>query len=249
MACCEGKQDRWIPSWCGFIDYVPTVPQLYWNVNSNEQRYHVLCKELHKLICYADMLGDSLEITHEQVDQLERDFIKFKESGFLDYYQKQLEAWINLHMPTLIAQAMKMVWFGLNDMKDPEFPGYFVAWIPDSWKDILFDTSLRDGDYGCLILNYNDDMSYYSPGSAYDVLDQILDAMNSRIDAETTAREDADTEINGNITTINNTILIYSDDIEGIQDDISDIGDALESIDLNLDTINNTLYTDLGVDE
>lgn len=155
MACCEGKQKRWVPSWCGFIDYVPTVPQLYWNVNSNEQRYHVLCKELHKLICYADMLGDSLEVTHEQVDQLEREFEEFKESGFLDYYEKQLEAWINANMERILSKSIKMVFFGLT------LDGYFVAYIPETWNEIVFDTGMVYGEdtYGRLILRWDVDDS------------------------------------------------------------------------------------------
>ena len=155
MPCCEGKQKRWVPSWCGFIDYVPTVPQRYWNVNSTEQRYHVLCKELHKLICYADMLGDSLEITHEQVDQLEREFEEFKESGFLDYYEKQLEAWINANMERILKKSIQMVFFGLT------LDGYFVAYIPETWNEIVFDTGMVYGEdtYGRLILRWDVDDS------------------------------------------------------------------------------------------
>ena len=139
-----------IPPFAGFIDFVPTVPQLYWNVDSNEQRYHTLCRELHKLICYADFLGENLNITHEQVEALEAEFEKFKESGFFDYYAEQLEAWINANMEGIISKAMKMVFFGLT------LDGYFVAYIPDSWDDITFDTGAVYGesDYGRLILSY-----------------------------------------------------------------------------------------------
>lgn len=155
MPCCDEKRERWVPSWCGFIDYVPTVPQLYWNVNSNEQRYHLLCRELHKLICYADMLGDSLEVTHEQVDQLEREFEEFKESGFLDYYEKQLEAWINANMERILSKSIKMVFFGLT------LEGYFVAYIPETWNEIVFDTGMIYGEdlYGRLILRWDVDDS------------------------------------------------------------------------------------------
>ena len=186
MSCCDGKQDRWVPSWCGFIDYVPTVPQLYWNVNSNEQRYHVLCKELHKLICYADMLGDSLEITHEQVDQLEREFEEFKESGFLDYYEQQLEAWINANMPEIIGKYVRMVFFGLT------LDGHFVAYIPDGtgWDDIIFDTGAvyRSDEYGRLILLMDVDNAsdvlpdYENEHTEMGILQRLLNDLEERVE-------------------------------------------------------------------
>ena len=52
-----------------------------------------------------------------------------------------------------IAKAIKMVFFGLTDS------GYFVAYIPDSWEDIVFNTTGYDIDlaiqpnYGHLVLS------------------------------------------------------------------------------------------------
>lgn len=49
-----------------------------------------------------------------------------------------------------IGQAIKMVFFGLTD------DGYFVAYIPDSWKDFTFDTimDLHSDDFGKLVIIY-----------------------------------------------------------------------------------------------
>ena len=150
MSCCGNTGLSWVARWFGFTDYVPTVPQLYWDVDGNEQRYHLLCKQLHKLVCYADMLGQKINLNHEQINKLEAEFEKFKESGFLDYYAVQIEAWINANMERLISEAIKMVFFGLTE------DGYFCAYIPKSWAGIIFDTGAVYGndDYGCLILEY-----------------------------------------------------------------------------------------------
>ena len=236
MDCCNDTGLGWVARWFGFTDYVPTVPQLYWNVDGNEQRYHLLCKQLHKLVCYADMLGQKINIDHETVDALEKEFEKFKESGFLDYYEQQLSEWIDLHMPTLIAQAMKMVWFGLTDMSD-EYPGHFVAYIPESWQDITFDTSMTDENYGCLILAYTEEETYYTPTRSYDVLDELLNEMNSRIDevdtrviANTDAIDDAETELNSQDVRITaNADAISSQDVR-----ITANADAISSQDARI---------------
>lgn len=53
-----------------------------------------------------------------------------------------------------ISEAIKMVFFGLTDT------GYFVAYIPDSWDDITFNTTEYDitvpcmTDFGHLVLSY-----------------------------------------------------------------------------------------------
>lgn len=155
-----GCINPWVPRWPGFVDFAPTVPQLYWNVDSNEQRYHLLCKQLHKLICYADMLGVKIGINHDAIEKLEAEFDAFKESGFFDYYAEQIEAWINRNMPWIIGKYVEMVFFGLTE------DGYFVAYIPEgsAWDDIIFDTGFAYGEdtYGRLIMRWDVDESGHS---------------------------------------------------------------------------------------
>lgn len=158
MSCCDNNINHYAPRWSSFLDFVPTVPQLYWNVDGNEQRYHLLCKQLHKLVCYADMLGIKINLNHEAIEKLESEFEEFKESGFLDYYEQQLEAWINANMPEIIGKYIRMVFFGLT------LDGHFVAYIPEGtgWDDIIFDTGAVYGteQYGRLILSYDVDSPY-----------------------------------------------------------------------------------------
>lgn len=142
--------NRWVPWFAGFTDFTPTIPKMYWDVESQEQRIHAICKQLHKLVCYADMLGDKINVNREDIDELQRLFEQFMESGLEDYYAQQIDAWVDEHMPDIIDRSIKMVFFGLTD------DGYFCAYIPDTWEEIQFDTGFNYSDqntYGHLILN------------------------------------------------------------------------------------------------
>ena len=149
--CCEYREiNRWVPSFIGFTEFTASIPKLYWDVKSQEQRILALCKQLHKLICFCDFLGDKVNIDHAAIVELQELFEKFMESGFEDYYAAQIEAWINRNMERIISQAIKMVFFGLTE------DGYFCAYIPNSWQGIIFDTvaDYTSENYGCLVLSY-----------------------------------------------------------------------------------------------
>lgn len=126
------------------------IPSLYWDVFSDEQRYHALCKELGKNIAYDEYQTGKINLNREDIDTLQALFQQFQESGFDDYYRAQIEQWVRDHMREIIEQAIKMVFFGLTD------DGYFCAYIPKSWQGILFDTiaNYADENYGCLVLSY-----------------------------------------------------------------------------------------------
>lgn len=150
MPCTYPDITRWVPCFAAFTQFTPAVPKLYWDVKSQEQRIKAICEQIHKMICYADMLGDKINITHEEIEELNALFEKFMESGFEEYYEEQIQAWIDAHMPDIIASAIKMVFFGLTE------DGYFCAWIPQSWEGIVFDTisDYSSENYGCLTLSY-----------------------------------------------------------------------------------------------
>lgn len=67
--------------------------------------------------------------------------------------EKGLIKWCQENTSDIIAAAIKHVFFGIDDN------GYFVAYIPDSWSDIIFGTSGLDDfppdiEYGHLTLSY-----------------------------------------------------------------------------------------------
>lgn len=159
MTCCDkSKQYRAIPAFWDFTDFVPSIPKLYWNVRSQEQRILNIFELLNKLICYTDSVAEEFSEDIQELDDLKAEFEKFKESGFLDYYEQQLNAWILEHMPDIITTYVKQVFFGLT------LDGYFVAYIPvgSAWEDVIFDTGAdyELDTYGRLILRYDVDQTY-----------------------------------------------------------------------------------------
>ena len=68
--------------------------------------------------------------------------------------QEGISKWMQQNALNIVGELVKMVFFGLTD------DGYFVAYIPDSWDDIIFNTtgldiSIADIDYGHLVLSFN----------------------------------------------------------------------------------------------
>lgn len=149
---------RPIPPFWNFTQFVPTIPKLYWNVRSQEQRILNMFELLNKLICYTDYIAEEFSDDIEELEDLKAEFEQFKESGFLDYYEQQLNEWIIEHMPDIISTYVKQVFFGLT------LDGRFVAYIPvgSAWEDVIFDTGAdyELDTYGRLILRYDVDQSY-----------------------------------------------------------------------------------------
>ena len=105
-----------------------------------------------------------------QLEELEKWRIEYQQA--YDDYKKMVEAielgvfpqsirdafssWMRQNALSLVGELVKMVYFGLTD------DGYFVAYIPDGWSDILFNTTGLDinvygVDYGHLTLSFNTD--------------------------------------------------------------------------------------------
>lgn len=158
--------------YAGFTEFNGVVPQLYWNVKSAEQRYHLICQKLHKLICYTDKITDSVNTLDDELETLANEFLQFKESGFYDYYAEQIEQWIQDNLPYIYETTIRQVYFGLNEQ------GYFVAYIPESWNDIQFDTGsdYTLDTYGRLILRMDVDSLNESVVQTPEVVRPLSDA-------------------------------------------------------------------------
>lgn len=137
------------------LDNAPVIPipSMYWNVISPEQRIKRMCQEICKLSSYASYLGIELSDAQSEIEELKRAYDEFESGGFIDTYLDKIEEWINENMERLFAEAAKMVFFGIT------LDGHFVAYIPESWSDIDFDTGMVYGtpEYGRLILRYDVD--------------------------------------------------------------------------------------------
>jgi len=150
--------------------YTPVIPKLYWEVKSPEQRIKMLCCELYKLIGYSNDQTHQINKNTEAIEELDNILQKFMESGFNDYYEAQVKEWVAENLEFVYTQVAKQVFFGLNKQ------GYFVAYIPESWNEIEFDTGQVYGqdDYGCLILRYN-------VAADYETVDQTREASKNGV--------------------------------------------------------------------
>ena len=134
-----------------YVASTPALPAFYWDVYSSEQRVKAICMEIDKLINYADMLNVNLNTTHDDVAKVQDELQKLKDGGLLDFYEKQIAAWIDANMKRIMSRTIKFAMFGIN--KD----GRFVAYVPDSWSEIQFDFGAVYGrsDYHRIILRFD----------------------------------------------------------------------------------------------
>lgn len=135
----------------GLTTFTPTIPKFYWDVDSQEQGIHQLCKTVGKVIEFLNTVSEQVNVDAADIEELQALFQKFQESGFEDYYKKQLEEWFNKNAFEIYKLIARQVFFGLTS------DGYFCAYVPESWGEIEFDTGAVFGkeSYGRLILRYD----------------------------------------------------------------------------------------------
>ena len=146
--------------WCQKV-----LPAVY---DDSLSYYELLAKVIEKLNEVIETYGDTGEVInylYTEFSKLQEEFDKFVESGFEDYYEAQLDRWIHDNMERIIDKSIKMVFFGLTQN------GYFVAYIPESWNEIIFDTGMvyNLDTYGRLILRYDVD----SPNQIYSQVPEV----------------------------------------------------------------------------
>lgn len=132
--------------WCQ-----PVLPAVY---DDSLSYYEVICKltdKINELVSIFGSADSTLADMQEAIKELQDEFQKFLESGFDDYYEEQVETWIKANLDYIFGRVVKQVYFGLTE------DGYFVAYIPKSWNDIIFDTGADYtlDTYGRLILRWD----------------------------------------------------------------------------------------------
>ena len=66
----DASTSRIIPSFAGFTEFTTSIPKIYWDTKSQEQRIHGICAMLNKVICYADMLGVNVDEIKRILDDI-----------------------------------------------------------------------------------------------------------------------------------------------------------------------------------
>ena len=142
------------PIYSGWTQYTPVIPKLYWDVYSAEQRMKMICLNYDKVEHYLDYIAEMMNSWNvEFTEQMQAEFAAMWEAIHGEF-KNTFEPWFNEHIDDYLTDALKQqVFFGLT------LDGYFVAYIPDSWDEIIFDTGAVYGreDYGRLILKYQVD--------------------------------------------------------------------------------------------
>lgn len=99
MSYVEIETGRYIKRWAFWNPATWSIPKLYWNAWSQEQRTHAICRQLEKVIKYADYLGVNVD------DIAAR--LKAIEDGQLDeLIVAAIEAWFEENQPEII-QALE----------------------------------------------------------------------------------------------------------------------------------------------
>ena len=102
-------------------------------------------------------LNEWIETNTPKIEELEQFMNDMQNVNSIpDGVKQAIFDWCSLHLIDLVGATIINVFFGLTD------DGHFVAYIPDSWADITFNTSDYDiilsahpeVDYGHLILSY-----------------------------------------------------------------------------------------------
>lgn len=98
---------------------------------------------------------DSWRNEHKQEYQELKNMIdKLYHGNLSPEFVAAIKTWLYANIQDIVGEMVKSVFFGLTD------DGYFVAYIPESWNEIVFNTTGYDitvalqPNYGHLVLSY-----------------------------------------------------------------------------------------------
>lgn len=112
-----------------------------------------LLKKMKELLTWMENT-DEWKNNYEQAYEDFKNMVEDIENGtFPPSIINAFNRYMQTHGLELVGQLVKMVFFGITD------DGYFVAYIPEFWDDIIFsttgyDTPIAGYDFGHLVLSY-----------------------------------------------------------------------------------------------
>lgn len=112
-----------------------------------------LIKSVKKLIECCEEMNDWKTEHEEQYNQLKALYDAVMSGNFPPEIVGAFNTWMRENGLDLVGELVKMVFFGITD------EGYFVAYIPEYWDDIIFNTTGYDinvlgFDFGHLVLSF-----------------------------------------------------------------------------------------------
>lgn len=134
----------------------------FWDKYPNTNFHEINLDWFLKLAEYVKETADNMnewKTTHEKeykellahVDAIQKWINKLNSGDIPQSLIDALAVWIDKNLDTLIGRNIKYVWFGLTN------DGYFVAYMPESWAELWFDTVMDFNNeyYGHLLIKYD----------------------------------------------------------------------------------------------
>lgn len=112
-----------------------------------------LIKDYKTLDEFIAAIKSWIEQTQPTIDELKALYDAIVSGNLPEGMKEGITKWLETHALDLIGDLATMVLFAITD------DGYFVAYIPENWSDIIFGTTGLDDfpsgiDYGHLTLTY-----------------------------------------------------------------------------------------------
>ena len=123
-------------------------------INMADMNLDYLLKHMKSVMDAVNDLDEWRQQHEAEYKQLKTLYDQIMSGNFPPSVKSAFERWMNENALEIVGSMVKNVFFGLTDS------GYFVAYIPDSWDDIIFHTTGWDietelmPDYGHLVLSY-----------------------------------------------------------------------------------------------
>lgn len=113
-----------------------------------------IIKDTHSLDEAVEAIEQWIIDTQPTINDLKNLYIQITTGNLPEGMKEGIRIWMENNAINLVGELVKMVIFNITD------DGYFVAYIPESWSDIIFNTTGLDitisgYDYGHLVLSYN----------------------------------------------------------------------------------------------
>ena len=115
-----------------------------------------LLKKMKEVLAIMESM-DEWRAEYEEAYEDYKKIVEDIENGrFPDSITEAFRRWMSNNAINIVGEMVKSVFFEISD------EGYFIAYIPDGWDDIIFNTTYYDimltahpeVDYGHLVLTY-----------------------------------------------------------------------------------------------
>ena len=122
-------------------------------INENDLNLDWVIKQIKTYTALVDDL-ETWKVEHEaEYLELKQLYDNILAGNFPPEMYNTLHNWVVQNSASIMESLTKMVFFAITDT------GYFVAYIPGTWDDIIFNTSGYDEnlltiDFGHLVLSY-----------------------------------------------------------------------------------------------